>query len=177
MAPLAPNNTARLWVDYNDGTNDHTILFRHLDSVTPETVMDVAAAFFGAIEAQMYHFTIIGARIAASGVDVSIPTTWGGAAEYGVGVQPAVSSPLELNWLGRTSGGRMAKWYMYGYKFAVPEPYRFFPGDNTDLDGGMTILRTAAFAGSLVAIDGLAPSVYPYINIQWNSYWETQRRR
>lgn len=177
MTALPPESTARFWLDYNDAVNDHTLLMRYPDGAGLSGIQGVMADFLTAIEPTLHAITVIGARWAALGSTVSIPTTWLGSPVYGVGVHPVVSGPLELCYVGRTTGGRMAKWFVYGTKLGVPDSYRFFPGDNADLDAGDLVLRSAGLAGSLLAIDGLGPSVYPYINIQFNSYWETQSRR
>jgi hypothetical protein len=177
MAPLPPESTARLWVDYNDGQHDHTLLMRYAPSAGLGPAMDAAAEFLGAVGPSLYLITVIGARAANSGSVISQPEAWTGSSTYGTGAMPAVSAPVELCFVGRTILGRMAKWFVYGWKEGVPGAFRFFPGDFAALDNGVAALRTAALAGTIVGIDGAIPSVYPYVNIQNNSYWETQARR
>jgi hypothetical protein len=177
MAPLPPENTARFWVDYSDGNHPHTLLLRYSPSAGLSAIQAVAAEFLAALSTDLYLLTITGARAAASGSVVSVPEAWGGDATYGSAAQPPASAPLQLCFVGRTTFGRIAKWFMYGFKGVVPDSYRFFPGDDSVLDAAVTILRNAALTGKLLAIDGELPSVYPYVNIQFNSYWETQARR
>jgi hypothetical protein len=177
MAPLPPENTARFWVDYNDGHNDHTLLMRYSPSAGLSAIQAVAADFLAALSPVLYLITITGARAANSGSVISVPESWGGDSTYGSSAQPAASAPLELCYVGRTTTGRMAKWFMYGFKGIVPGSFRFYPSDDSNLDAADTILRNAGLTGKLLAIDGELPSVYPYINIQFNSYWESQARR
>lgn len=177
MAPLPPESTARFWVDYNDGNNDHSLLMRYAPSAGLSAIQAVAGQFLTALSPVLYLITILGARAANSGSVITVPEAWEGDATYGTGAQPPVAAPLELCFVGRTALGRMAKWFMYGFRNGLPASYRFFPSDDSNLDAAVTILRNAALTGKLLAIDGGVPGVYPYINIQWNSYWESQARR
>lgn len=177
MTAISPLNTPRLWVDYNDGTHDHSIMFRFNLTATVGAAMEVAHSLFSGVQEELYTNTIKGARMAFADSPVSFPVLWSGNDTYGSGAQPAVSAPLELCWVGRTTAGRMAKWFLYGFKLGVPEDYRFFPGVDSVLDAGTAAIRAGVNEGTIIAIDTFQPSVYPYINIQWNSYWESQARR
>jgi hypothetical protein len=177
MAPLPPESTARLWVDYNDGTHDHSFLLRFAAGAGVSNAMVAAAAFLDALDPDLYAITIIGARTAAAGSVISTPVFWTGGGSYGTGAMPPVSAPVELCFVGRTTTGRMAKWFVYAWNRGMPGNYRFSPGEFSSLDNAVTTLRAHVTAGTVVAIDGAEPSVYPYVNIQNNSYWETQARR
>jgi hypothetical protein len=177
MAPLPASNTPRFWLDYSDGVNDHSLLFRYAASAGLATTMTFVNQFLENLATDLYLLTIIGARAAASGSNISSPVDWTGASTYGTGAMPAVSAPVEIDYVGRTTLGHMAKWFVYGWSAGVPAAYRFPVVDLTSLANTFLVLRAAVAAGTVIAIDGEKPSVYPYVNIQNNSYWETQARR
>jgi len=177
MAPFSPLNTPRLWVDYNDGVHDHSLMIRFLLAAGASAAMGVAHNLFQALDGSLYTISILGARMAFADSPVSNPVTWSGDATYGTGALPPAGAPKELCFVGRTANGVMAKWFVYGSSAAVPDSYRFFPGDVGNLDAGVAAIRAGVTGGIVIAIDGAAPSVYPYINVQFNSYWESQARR
>jgi hypothetical protein len=177
MAPYPPQTTARLWVDYSDGLHNHSAMFRFATIAGTGNAMDGADEFLTALSPDLVTITILGARAAAEGSVISVPLIWTGAAVYGSGAQTGVNEPKELCFVGRTGLGTMAKWFMYGSKAGIPNSYRYFPGELASLDAGVAALRGRVTDGTWVAIDTQPPSVYPYINIQWNSYWESQQRR
>ena len=177
MAAYPPNATPRLWVDYSDGVHPHSMLFRFAAIAGIGNAMDAANEFLTALAGDMVEIVIIGARVAPEGVNVSAPVAWTGSGAYGSGVQTGANSPLELCFVGRTALGTMAKWFVYGTKAAIPNSYRYFPGQLASFDAAIAALRARVTDGTLVAIDTQPPSIYPYINIQNNSYWESQQRR
>jgi len=73
MAPLPVNNTNRLWVDYTDGTNEHSLMFRYQTGELPADVMAVADDFLAAVSAITYQLTVTAARISAEGTNFSLP--------------------------------------------------------------------------------------------------------
>lgn len=177
MAAISPLNTPRLWVDYNDGNHDHSIMVRFVLASGVGAAMTVVHNLFTGLSGALYAITILGARMSFADSPVSFPVVWSGDPSYGTGVQPAPSAPLELCYVGRTLNGVMGKWFVYGCSLGVPDEFRFFPGDNAALDSGRGAISDGVAGGTVVAIDGAQPNVYPYINIQFNSYWESQARR
>lgn len=178
MAPLPQNNTNRLWVDYNDGRNDHVLLCRYVISTgfgTPEA-MGAVDAFLTAINDSLYLITILGARVAAQGSNISAPVAWTGGATYGGGAMPAVFAPRQVMWLGRTGGGRRFRLSIWGVNTTTPDNFRIADDGSNFVADGIDVLETQQPLGAFRAIDGNVPLLYPYADIQFNSYWETQAR-
>lgn len=176
MAPLPEHNTARLFVDYNNGVHDHTLLVRYTPSAGSDIAMDNAAAFLQALDPILYEIAIIGARIAATGSNITVPIPWTGSPTYGDGVMPLVNAPRQMTFLGRTSGGRRARWSIFGYKGTWPDRYRYSSTEVAEIGDAIDALDDGGEAGAFIAIDGFVPSLYPYADFNFNSYWETETR-
>lgn len=177
MAPLPENNTPRFWLDYNDGENDHSLMVRYVASgATLADVMDNLDAVLVEMEPMLYAITITGARASASGSNFSLPVTWTGAAEYGADPMPTLLAPRETRWVGRSQLGRKVSWSFYGCKYTSPDSYRLTVGDLAAVGDVIAAIEAAITADVFVAIDLTAPAVYPYANVNFNSYWERQAR-
>jgi hypothetical protein len=177
MAPLPQNNTARLWVDYNDGENDHSLQVRFLaPDTTLAIAMTYAGEFFEAIEDFLYEITINGARFAAAGSDISLPATWSGASTYGTDPMPTLLAPRETRWVGRTQNGRRVSFSVYGCKYTSPDTFRIV-SDGANLPNlGVVLINDASDDGAFVAIDGFRPTMKNYVDVNFNSYWEAEAR-
>lgn len=177
MAPLPQNNTARTWTEYTDGVNEHTLMVRF--DATELAVADAlgyVADFFDAIASDLFEITVLGARWMEQGGDVSIPVTWPGDSVYGSSTMPLVAAPKELRWVGRDSSGRKATFSIYGCDLAVPDTYRIISvGDNLP-NRGVLAINAGSAAGAFLTIGGNRPTMKNYVNVNHNSYWETQAR-
>lgn len=176
LAPLPQNNTARLWVDYSTPFFKHKILFRYPPSQGSTITMGIVADFFAALAPDLYAITVDGARLSATGSNISTPVAWTGAAGYGTGALPPETEPLECRFEGRSPTGRRVNWSFYATKLGVGSDYRIPVFSQTSLANAYTVLANAVNANALLAIDGFVPVIYPYVNIQYNSYWERQMR-
>jgi len=177
MAPLPANNTARLFLDYNDGLNDHTLMWRFNESFSSlSACKDALSAFLTALSPKLYLWTVTGARASEQGSSVSLPTTWTGDATYGTGTLPANQAPRELRWQGRSNTGRRVSFSVYGCNLTTPDDFIIRIDDNPDFDATIAQLILAADVSAWVAIDNNVPLVYQFIDVNYNSYWETQAR-
>lgn len=176
MAPLPENNTARLWVDYTDGINQHSIMFRTTESAGLTALMTIADDFLDALSPTLYLLTILAARVSAPASSISTPVGWTGAGTYGSGAMPAVRTPLQMCFLGRSTLGRRVRWFVFGTKVDPTATYRLNTADNADVQAARTVLVNGVNAGTLVAIDGDAPVIYAYVDQNYNSYWEAEAR-
>jgi len=176
MAPLPPESTARAWIDYTNGTDEHQVMFRYPPSLGTASLFVIVDEWLTAMDPIMYEITILGARAAATGSTISFPVTWTGASTYGDGAMPTNVAPIEYRFEGRSSDGRRASWSMFSGKLAIPATYRYLTADNVNVANAYAVLSTAALADDILTIGGLGPLVYPYMNYQFNSYWETNRR-
>lgn len=176
LGRLPSNNTGRFWLAYNDSVNDHEMQVRYTGDATLADVMGFVADYLDAHDTILYLTTILGARYSGEGTEVSSPITWTGAATYGSASMPLNQAPRELCYLGRTTGGRRFRTFLYGGKFTTPDTYRFPSTSGSVVEAAIDVLQAAQAAEVFVAIDKLAPSMYTYADVQYNSYWETQRR-
>lgn len=176
MAPVAPSNTPRFWLDYNDGANDHSQMWRCADESQFAALMVIVDGFWTDLTSSLYEITVLGARVADQGSDVSNPIAWTGASTYGSGAITPVSRPVELRFEGRDTLGRRVSWSVYGWKGGVAGNFRFSLGEFASLDNAVAALNGGVDDGIVVTIQGQLPIIKNYINIQNNSYWETKAR-
>lgn len=185
MSALPANNTNRLFFDYVSQTNgyEHTMAVRYGPSQSVAAVMASLYSFVSAIG--LAHFAsgwrFIRARRQDAGSDFSVPealaaplSTW-----VGTGGTFAISyEPLELCFVGRSpTSGRKARLSLYGgtgvnlnTNFRVELPDSGYAW----LQAGIAALNGASNA--FLAVDGSPVVWYPYVNWQFNSYWERQVR-
>lgn len=177
MAPLPQNNTARAWVDYNDGQQTHSLMMRFNEpTVSNEAAIEALANFFVAAATLLYEVTILGARISAQGSDVSFPQAWTGETTYGDSALPAVFAPRETRFLGRSLNGRKVSWSLYGGKYTTPDDYRLTALDDAGVASVLSYLDSVDSDGIFLTISGHKPIRYPYADINFNSYWEMRVR-
>lgn len=176
MAPLPESNTARLFVDYNDGQNDHTLIARYAPSAGSDIAMDNVGLFFQALDPILYLVTIVGARVAATGSNISVPIPWTGSPTFGSTSMPIVNAPRQMTFLGRTIGGRRVRWSVFGFKGTFPDLYRYAATALGEIGDAIDAINDGLGAGVFIAIDGFNPSVYPYADFNFNSYWEGETR-
>jgi hypothetical protein len=178
VSPLNPNNTGRFWLAYNDNVNDHEMMVRFNTGAAISTVMGYVNDFLQTLHDNevIYLLTVLGARYSGAGSDISSPIVWTGAATYGAALMPLIIAPRETALLGRTSGGRRFRTFFYGLNITMPDTYRVPSAGGNWVEDALAVISAANEDGVYRAIDGLAPTLYTYADLQFNSYWETQRR-
>lgn len=176
MAPLPVATTARTWVEYTNGTDQHVVMFRHPSELSLTALNVYIDQWLASLTPIIYEITILGERQAPEGSVVSNPVVWGGSATYGADSMPANVAPIEYRFEGRAPDGRRASWSMFAAKLAIPATYRYLTSDNVNVANAYAGLVNMADNGDLLVISGAVPIVYPYMNYQFNSYWETNRR-
>jgi len=177
MAPLPPETTSRLWVDYTDGIHTHSLMWRfnNVTSNSAECQSNIHT-WLTAIAPNLFEITILGMRLAGEGSTVSFPGTWTGSSSYGTGAQTAVNAPVEIRYEGRSVTGRKVHAGVYGYKEGLNGAYRIVIVPESALEDGLVALQSAASTGAFVCIDESTPIFKDYVNIQNNSYWERKAR-
>ena len=185
MAPLPVTNTGRFWLDYTVGDLEHTLMWRFNDAlVDPAYTVTVLEGFFSYLDTVLYtDFAILGARWAAAGSNFSLPydisaSTLNGFTGSGPVATPANQRPRELVYVGRSqASGRRARFSLYGAVIDTPGNYRIGPGEEPFTDTAIfAALNSGSGVGSPVAIDNTPVVWYPYANVNYNSYWETEVR-
>jgi len=190
MAPLNPNNTARVWLQYTSGGGDtaqnHEMLirFNSASGTTSTQALQVIGLALVALgpENLFSGWAATGARTAAAGSDVSLPLALPGPLTTLVGTGASGVLPVdqarETRFVGRSpTSGKRVSLSLYGVNLPL-----FVSGD-------FRVLRTSenwvgdfldaledTVAQAPVVIDNVVPNWYPYANYQYNSYWESELR-
>lgn len=177
MTALDPNNTARVWVDYTDGQFEHTLLVRYNPSVTtPEDTLTSIADLFTQIADSWYQIAVTGARQSAFHSDFSFPATWPGSPTYGGGTMPKVFAPRQFCLLGRTPLGRRVRYFLFGFEGSSPDDYRLARASGNIVDDALLVIEAAQANGQFIGIDGQTPTMYQYVDFNFNNYYEKQAR-
>jgi len=87
---------------------------------------------------------------------------------YGTGAGDPSETAWFYGFVGRTSGGRRARWFIYGAGNQGHD-YRFVAGESTSLSDARDIL--AAAGTDIRAIDDLTPTWKTYINAGTARHW------
>lgn len=177
MAPLPQDSTARAWVKYSDGVNEHELMTRFdANAISVSDALLLVGDFFDAISDSLYELTIIEARWADASSNISLPVTWPGTAVYGDSTMPTVRAPLELRWVGRDQNGRRVSFSVWGGDFSIPDTYRIISSGSNLPNLGVIAINAASAAGGFQTISGLRPTMKNYVNVNYNSYWESEAR-
>ncbi len=175
MAPLPPETTGRLFIEYTSLGQEHVAVVR---LGTTGTSLE-AAAVYGALAPLIAPFlpvedAITGARYAAPGSNLSFPL--GVTPEPGTNTQTfdPDNKPEFISFTGRSLGGRRTRFTIFtpAYNPDV-DGYRVL-----DLTGGLGALRNElATNESITAIDGEPVIWNSYANAGYNAYFQRKQRR
>jgi len=173
MAPLAPNNTSRVFVDYTDGINPHTLECRFSEiNSSPANAMFAVGNFLTALGTDIDLLVILGARVQHQTSLVSSPVTWNGAANYGTGTMPGSRAPLQTMFQGRSALGRRWKLSIFGYKGGPADNFRLASSIAT-IGAAITAINAAHAGSNFQAIDGGTPVLQLYASQNYNNHFET----
>jgi len=180
MAPLPSNNTAVLYIDYTTGVRQHTLQCRYIEATSANAMLAVAS-FLDALKLVLAAgFRVLSARQRAVGAAITLPTTLSPAlaafaGDSGVGLD-GFNEAREYVWVGRgLQAGRRVEVSLYGVVLGTPNDFRY------ETAGGPPSLANAraqltAEPSVFSTISGEAAVWYPYVNVNYNSYWETRSR-
>lgn len=178
MSPSDPTDTGRFWLEYSDGIHPHVQMWRYKEGTASlADVMTTIDAYLTALAPDLYTLTILGAHYSGQGDHVSAPVTWTGASTYGAGgAAPALSGPYELRYEGRSVPGKRGAIVQYGYSGGLSSTFRATITVGSVLDDALQVLIAGTSAGAPVAVDNNPMIWKTYVNLQFNSYWETKQR-
>lgn len=176
MAPLPPESTARAYLDYSDGINQHTMVMRLGPSATLVNINARYDALFSAMSSELYLTTIIGLRVSSDNSNVTNPTPWTGPATYGTGTMPQSNSPRELRFLGRSADGRQGSVSLYGWSGGNPSIYRIFASANAQVEDAIAALDGSYVFDCFLSISTQRQFWKAYASFNYNSYWEKETR-
>lgn len=190
MAPIAPNNTGRVWVDYRTGggttSQNHTAMVRYNPGVGgtfSEALIELLTALVAPGEGSYFDgWSFLGARHSAAGSDVSFPipipapfTEFLGSGQLTATRQ---SQARETRFQARSGvGGRRYSFSIYGLidNLFTTADFRLTAVESVPVASVLATVEEAE-VGSFVAID-LQPVIwYQFANWQYNSYWEGELR-
>lgn len=175
MAPLPPESTARLFVDYETCGVQHTSMIRFAEG---NTYVDAQVEWNDVVEAvdfELFQLTILGCRVANLGSTVTYPVEWVQQATYGAGPGPRPAGAWMLNFIGRSNGGRRVAFELFGCQEEnLNEKYRITSAENANVAAALVELTSSE--GTAIAIDGEQPHWQSYVNIGTNAYWRNKIR-
>jgi len=175
MAPLPVTNTRRWKVSYDVGGFAHQFLVRLRDAAVPATVDSEVTTFLSAIGSLFWESEITGVQEAAEGSNLFFPITSGLVGDsWGSGANSIGNNPLQLNFVGRSPGGRRVRVGLFGYKGVFSE-WKLTGSESTPVQDAVNALNAAG--DCFIAIDGLFATWYPYADIGVNDYWVRQSRK
>lgn len=189
MAPLPDNLTRRVYFDYISSSvtllaKPHTCMWRDAFDLVDAGAAAIQAKFLSFLQAYTVAgfwtgWQVVGVRVSEGNTDFSVPVpiAAGLAAFIGTGVTgaaPVSAAAIEQVWLGRSPlTGVRTRFSLYGR--AVPQITDFRDSSSAQTIAAVGILN-AAVAPRLVAADNTVATWYPYANLNYNSYWESELR-
>lgn len=169
MAALPPNNTERYRINYTVGGKSHDFQVR-TDTVSPSALGASVDFFLDALSPSLNAITIDTVEYAASGSNIfNIVASGIEGNTYGSGAGTGSAIPNEINFIGRSTGGKRVRLMVFGNKSDALN-YRFAPGENAAVDAAIAVLQ--ATPATFLAIDNVKPVWYNYANAGVNAHWQ-----
>lgn len=184
MAPLPQNNTRRVFLDYTSNGVAHTMMLR-LPPLTG-TADSYAAGYATALAAYMRDSdSFFAARYGDQGADFTLPLDFTPVEgllgpETNVWNQDPESAQLSFVMRGLTTGRRARVEFFNCVAFTPwPADNRYNPTEQATITSMLTDFTDLAEQGGelpLVTIANDFVSIYGYVNIRLNAYWQNQQR-
>lgn len=178
MAPLPQNGTPRLRCHYEGPFGQHVMLFRGPNGgTTTDLAISARVVIFQMTDLQ-YNDTQWGSAEAADeGSDLFFPVSGWTPLTSVSGANPGANNGIArfLEFGGRSSGGRRAKFYLFEVAQQEDADYKVPYGSVTPIDQVIDAFNDEDT--ELAAIDGNLIVAYPYANIGDNDYWVHKARR
>lgn len=185
MAPLPQNSTNRMFYDYISQTGgvEHTFACRFADGLTHTQVHEQVYQFLSAGTTSQFltGWQMVRARVQNAGTNFTTPVVLSPDLSGFVGTGGAVADwlePLEVRFVGRAfASGRRATVPLFGLAgINASSNYRIEFPDAAYVNLGAMWAELDSQSTTFVAIDGNAVTYYPYVDWQFNSYWEREVR-
>jgi hypothetical protein len=174
LEPLPANNTARYKFHYHNAAHNHVTTIRASGVHSPSNVGDQVDILFEALDPILVETTIDLVEFAPLFSDIFNPVVSGIEGNtYGSTVANGTNAPWFYGFVGRSSGGRKAKFMIFG-ALDLGQNYRFSPGENVATDAA--VLVPQASANAFFAIDAIKPTWYGYVNAGADAYWQRKGR-
>jgi hypothetical protein len=159
---------------YTSNNEQHAMIVRSTP-VSPATLGTQVDSLLTAITTLLTTTVIDEVQFAASGSNIFNPVVTGiEGNSYGSGGVSAPNAAFFLSFVGRTSGGRRARLFVFGYNGLGGGDYRLISGESIAADAGVVVINGAT--GSFLAVDGLKPVYKSYVNTGMNAHWQKALR-
>lgn len=174
---LPESNTSRVWVDYNDGVNAHSLMlrFQSIESSAANVAL-VLMDYLEAMNDDLYLISINGARTAVSGSNVTNPLTWPGAATYGAGAITLPNVPRQLMFEGRDNLGHRWRLSQFATLVNTPNNYRIDLESDVPLANAAAVLASALNAHTICSIARLNVVMKGFVSFNYNNHFEAKAR-
>lgn len=189
LPPVPENNTARIWLDYTSMQIEHSLMVRPAVALAISERSAVAQAFATVMSSRMLDIdSVFGARYSAPGASFSVPITFdpveGVVTVAGnVWLQDPESTALSIVGRSNTTGRDVRYTLFTGAAVGTwPSNNRYEPGEQAVIDTFRLNMTELIEGGGtldwpMVTVDGTFITVYQYVNISQNAYWQRKQRR
>lgn len=177
LAPLNPNHTARLFLDYATPRLRHTLMLRIPTGKDVTTVM--TSDEFDMLVTNLSAFTqeyvaTTGARYAAAGSNIAFPITcvrWAAFDPLDESNSTSFQEPIQYSWTYRSqSSGRKGRFTWFPYRISTDESFRYNDGEWVLADAVRASFQVLSDVGYVCAIDGAEYIVHEYTNLTMNAH-------
>jgi hypothetical protein len=174
VTALNPNNTRRYFLNYSTSAAAHTMMLRTTTAVNAFSASFIFNDIFTAWASDLSLVTVNSMEMAEKGTNVRNPVLYSGAATFGAAAEVGNLAPRQICFLGRSTDGRRARLFLFGYKGATPTDWRFTVADHAAVGTVYNLLNSNP--GVFLSISELATVKYNYADVNFNSYWERELR-
>jgi hypothetical protein len=177
VTALPASNTERWFYDYTVLGNQHTLMMRTADAITPAQAAEAIDLFLLQIDSELTTITTVGLRVAAAGSNITNPADPTGlSATYGSGAGSAINAPLQVTFTGRSADGHKSRVGIFGWNAQTDTSWRMTPAEVAAVGAEVTNLDSLSSAGLFVSISGQGALWHPYANIGYNDHWVKEAR-
>jgi len=175
MAPLDPNATARVYVDYEVAGYEHTLIARFTSAGNISDTVSHMADLIIALNDQLYASTLVGLRASNAGSGVSYPISETFPTDWGDGTAVGNETAQFYDFVGRSVDGRRVRAALFGAKIVSNNDVYRLPYSLGGLWADAIDALDTSFP-SFCTISGQAPTWHRYINTGINAYWRNKIR-
>jgi len=175
MAPLPPDGTGRVKIDYAVCGEVHTCQIRYAEGSSVEEALDDFSTVIAAVGTEFFASEVVNVTAAISGSNVFNPVgaTW--PIGWGVGAGLHYQTAWYYDFIGRSLDGRRVRFSLFGAIALVEgNDYRITSGESSEVAGAVDALN--AMEGTFVSINAFQPIWHPYANTGINAYWRNKIR-
>jgi hypothetical protein len=189
MAPLPPNSTPRLFLDYTSMGIPHTLMVRLPAAAALPEVEGFAFALGSVLVTRMLEGdSVLSARYSNAGSSFSFPINFDpnpGILTNAGNIWGQDPESTFISVVGRSAvSGRKSRveFFTPVTTTSWPSDNRYNPGESAPIDtfrlNLLNVLNGISTGGlAAVTIDGTDVFYNPYVNIAQNAYWQRKQRR